>query len=431
MGRRRLSIDLTPLRSSRDFSLVFSASGISAIGSYLTFVSIPYQVFLLTHDPLLVGLIGVCELVPLLFMAFVGGALADYLDRRLLVIVGELAFTALTALLLVNTLLGRPQLWLLFLVAGLSTAIDGLQRPALDAVIPRLVVPEQIPAAGALNSLRMNVASLAGPALAGVLLQSVGLASVYAIDLGTFAISLTCLAFVRRVPPPPAPQRPSLRSVAEGLRYARRRPELLGTYLVDINAMFFGMPQALYPFVADRLGGPAVLGLLYAAPSAGSLLATVTSGWSGRVHRHGLAVILAAGGWGLAIIGFGFADTLWLALLMLVIAGASDMVSGLFRSIIWNQTIPDHLRGRLAGIEMLSYSSGPTLGNLESGVVARFAGVGGSIVWGGVLCVVGTVVLAAILPEFRRYDGEHGLARKVAEDEAWAAQAALAPAPGL
>ena len=429
MGKRRLSIDLTPLRSSRDFRLVFTASGVSAIGSYLTFVSIPYQVFLLSHDPLLVGLIGLCELVPLLFMAFIGGALADYLDRRLLVVVGELLFAALTGVLLINSLAGRPQMWLLFVVAGLSTTIDGIQRPALDAVVPRLVVPEQIPAAGALNSLRMNVAALAGPALAGVLLQGVGLAWVYAIDMATFAVSLTCLAFVRRVPPPPAPDRPSLRSVLTGLRYAVNRKELLGTYLVDINAMFFGMPQALYPFVADRLGGPAVLGLLYAAPSAGSLVATVTSGWSARVRRHGMAVILAAGAWGVAIVGFGFANSLWLAVLTLALAGAADMVSGLFRGIIWNQTIPDHLRGRLAGIEMLSYTSGPTLGNLESGVVARFAGVGGSIVWGGVLCVAGTVALAALLPEFRRYDGEHGLARKIAEDEAWAAQAATATAP--
>ena len=428
MGKRRLSIDLTPLRSSRDFRLVFTASGVSAIGSYLTFVSIPYQVFLLSHDPLLVGLIGLCELVPLLFMAFIGGALADYLDRRLLVVVGEILFAALTGVLLINSLAGRPQMWLLFVVAGLSTTIDGIQRPALDAVVPRLVVPEQIPAAGALNSLRMNVAALAGPALAGVLLQGVGLAWVYAIDMATFAVSLTCLAFVRRVPPPPAPDRPSLRSVVTGLRYAVNRKELLGTYLVDINAMFFGMPQALYPFVADRLGGPAVLGLLYAAPSAGSLVATVTSGWSARVRRHGMAVILAAGAWGVAIVGFGFANSLWLAVLTLALAGAADMVSGLFRGIIWNQTIPDHLRGRLAGIEMLSYTSGPTLGNLESGVVARFAGVGGSIVWGGVLCVAGTVALAALLPEFRRYDGEHGLARKIAEDEAWAAQAAT-PAP--
>jgi MFS family permease len=416
-------MDLSPLRTSRDFTLVFTGAGVSMLGSFITYISIPYQVYVLTGDPLLVGLLGVCELVPLLLMAFVGGALADYVDRRRLIILGELAFTALTGVLMINALLGEPQLWLLFVVAALSTAIDGLQRPALDAIIPRLVDPLQIPAASALNSLRMNIASLGGPAIAGILLSQVDLAWVYGIDLATFAVSLACLAFMKSVPPPPAPERPSLKSVVTGLRYARSRPELLGTYLVDINAMFFGMPMALYPFVAERLGGPAVLGLLYAAPSAGSLLATLTSRWTGRIHRHGLAVVLAAAAWGVAIIGFGFSQTLWVALVCLVIAGGSDMISGVFRSTIWNQTIPDHLRGRLAGIEMLSYSIGPTLGNLESGVVARFAGVGGSIVWGGVLCVAGTAALAAALPKFLRYDGREGLARKIAEDEAWASRA--------
>jgi MFS family permease len=421
----RLGLDLAPLRSSRDFRLVFTGAGVSAIGSYLTYISIPYQVYLLTHDPLLVGLLGLCEIVPLLFMAFVGGTLADYVDRRRLVILGELAFTALTGVLLVNALLGQPQLWIMFVVAALTTAIDGLQRPALDAIVPRLVAPTQIPAASVLNTLRMNVASLAGPALGGVLLATLPLAWVYAIDLGTFVVSLACLGGVRAVPPPPAVDRPSLRSIGTGLRYAARRPELLGTYLVDINAMFFGMAQSLYPFVAARLGGPAVLGLLYAAPSAGSLLATLFSSWTGQVHRHGLAVVLAAGAWGLATVGFGLSASLWLAVTCLVLAGAADMISGIFRSVIWNQTIPDHLRGRLAGIEMLSYTIGPTLGNARAGAAARLAGVGGSIVWGGVACVAGTLALAASLPALLRYDGRDGLARKIAEDEAWAASAAF------
>ena len=450
MRVRHLALDLTPLRTSRDFRLVFTGSGVSALGSFITYITIPFQVAELTNSPLLVGLLGLCELVPLLFMAFLGGALADYLDRRRLIIYGEVAFTLLTGVLLVNSLSGEPHLWVLFVVAGLTTAVDGIQRPAMESLIPRLVAPEQLPATSVLNSLRMNVASLAGPALAGVLLASVGTTWVYAIDLATFAVSLVCLVFVRTVPPPPAAERPSLRSVVAGLRYARSRPELLGTYLVDINATFFGMPQALYPFVAMKLGGPAVLGLLYAAPSAGALLATLTSGWTGRVHRHGLMVVLAAGVWGVAVAGFGLAafgpsaltlglagdgdgytGILWLALLLLVIAGGADMISGVFRSVIWNQTIPDRLRGRLAGIEMLSYSIGPTLGNVESGIAARFAGTGGSIFLGGILCVVGTGALAAALPQFLRYDGRAGLARKIAEDEAWAARAAGNALPEL
>ncbi|WBB77878.1 MFS transporter [Micromonospora sp. WMMD882] len=420
---RRTALDLTPLRTSRDYRLVFTAAGVSGFGSFITYVTLPYQVYQMTGDPLLVGLIGVCELVPLLVMAFVGGALADYLDRRALVLGGEIGFTLLCGALLVNSLGDRPQLWLLYLVAAFTAALDGLQRPAMEGLTPRIVPPDQIPAASALNSLRMQIAQLGGPGLAGVLIASVDLAWVYAVDLATFAFSLVCLAMVRAVPPPPAADRPSLRSVVTGLRYARSRPELLGTYLVDINAMFFGMPQALYPFMAERLGGPAVLGLLYAAPAVGSLVATVGSGWTARVHRHGLMVVLAAGGWGLAIVAVGLTRSLWLALFFLALAGAADMISGLFRMIIWNQTIPDHLRGRLAGIELLSYSTGPLLGQLRSGLAARWMGVHGAIVSGGVLCVVGTVALAALLPAFVRYDGRDGLARKQAEDAARAATA--------
>jgi MFS family permease len=366
-------------------------------------------------------------------MSFVGGALADYLDRRRLAFAAELAFALLTAALLINVVLGNVQLWLLFVVAGLTAAVDSIQRPALDALVPRLVEPALIPAANALSSLRMNIAALAGPAAAGLLLASVGAGWAYAVDLVSFVVSLVCLARLRPVPPPPAPDRPSLRSMMTGVRYALSRQELLGTYVVDINAMFFGMPQALYPFVAAKLGGPAVLGLLYAAPSLGATLATITSGWVGRVHRHGLGVVFAAAGWGVAIAGFGgavmAADQLGVALALglslagLVAAGGADMVSGLFRSTIWDQTVPDHLRGRLAGIEMISYSSGPTLGNLESGLATRFVGLGGSILWGGVAGVVGTAALAALLPKFVRYDGRDGMAHKQAADVAWAAAA--------
>ncbi|MFB6395030.1 MFS transporter [Polymorphospora lycopeni] len=426
---RRVALDVTPLKTSRDYRFQFAASGISAFGAFIAYVTIPYQVFLITDDPLLVGLIGVFELVPLLFMAFVGGALADYLDRRLIVIGGEVAFTALCGVLLLNSLSDEPHLWLLYLVAALTAAVDGVQRPAMESLTPRLVKPEEIPAASSLNALRMQVAQLGGPGVAGILIASVDLTWVYAITMGTLAVSLVFLTLIRAVPPPPDADRPSLRSVVTGLRYARSRPELLGTYLVDINAMFFGMPQALYPFMAEKFGGPAVLGLLYAAPAVGSLVATVSSGWTRYVHRHGLMVVLAAGAWGLAIIGFGVVDTLWLAVLFLALAGAADMISGLFRMIIWNQTIPDHLRGRLAGIEMLSYTTGPLLGQLRSGLSARWLGINGSIVSGGVLCVLGTVALAALMPSFLRYDGREGRARKEAEDAAWAAKAGSGPAP--
>lgn len=415
-------MDLSPLKRYRDFRLLFTASAISGFGSFITYITIPFQVSKITDSPLMVGLLGVCELVPLLFMSFVGGALADYLDRRVLVVGGELAQMTLTGVLLLNAVLGEPQLWLLFVIAATSAAIDGIQRPAMEGLIPRLVDAADIPAASALNSLRMQVASLVGPTIAGLLIAvfgaGAGLGWVYGIDLATFAVGLACLSFMKAVPPPEAADRPSLRSVVDGLRYARNRPELMGTYLVDINAMFFGMPQALFPFLAERYGGPAVLGLLYAAPSVGSMLATVTSGWAKRIHRHGIAVLLASGAWGLGIVVFGLAHSLWLALAGLVFAGAADMISGLFRMTMWNQTIPDYLRGRLAGIEMVSYTTGPLLGGVRSGGMARYVGIGGSVVWGGVLCIAGAVALAAALPRFVAYDGRDGLARKEADEAA-------------
>ncbi|WP_229071867.1 MFS transporter [Actinoplanes sp. DH11] len=423
--RKRLGLDLTPLRTSRDFRFVFIGGVVTSFGSFISYVTIPYQVAKLTDDPLMVGLIGVCELAPILFMAFVGGALADYIDRRLLVRGAELALAAICGILLINSLSDEPHLWLLYVAAFLTATVASVQRPALDAMVPRLVKPDELPATMSLQSLGAQFAQLLGMPLAGILLASFDLAWVYAFDLLTFVVSLICLTLVRAVPPPPAADRPSFSSVVTGLRYARSRPELLGTYLVDINAMFFGMPSALYPFLANKLGGPGVLGLLYAAPAVGSLIATLGSGWTARVHRHGLMVLVAAAFWGVGIIGVGLSGTLWLTLFCLAFAGAADMISGIFRMIMWNQTIPDHLRGRLAGIEMLSYTTGPLAGQLRSGLMARTSlGISGSIWVGGVLCVAGSIALAAALPKLVRYNGKDGMALKKAADEEWAAAAA-------
>jgi MFS family permease len=421
-GRRRglvgaLTVDTRPLRVSRDFRLLFAGQAISFFGSMMSFVVLPWQMYQLTGSSLAVGLLGVAEFIPILVMAFIGGALADYVDRRRMVRLTELLLAAGSGVLIFNALLPRPRVWVLFACAAAFAALSGLQRPSLEALVPRLVPPELLPAASALNSLGRNVGSIAGPALGGLLAATLGPAPAYAIDLGTFIVSLIALWQMRAVPPPSGADRPSLRSIVEGLRYARSRPELLGTYLVDMNAMFFGMPMALFPAVAAEFGSASV-GLLYSAPSVGALLATLTSGWTGRVHRHGLAVMIAAAVWGLAVVCFGLADRLWLALLFLALAGAADMVSGLFRMTIWNQTIPDHLRGRLAGIEMVSYTTGPLLGNAESGLVASLFSVQVSIISGGVLCVAGTGLLALILPVFLRYDGRDGLARKQREEAA-------------
>jgi MFS family permease len=370
----------------------------------VTFVAVPFQVFELTGSSLAVGLIALAELVPILFMAFVGGALADAVDRRRMVVLSEVGMMLSAGVLLANSLLAEPKLWVLFVVAGVDAAVYGIQRPSLEALTPRLVERDELAAASALASFRMNFGALAGPALAGGLIAAIGLPATYGFDVATYAVSLVFLLRMRAVPPPPEADRPSLRGIVDGLRYAGRRPELLGTYFVDMAAMFFGIPEALFPAFAKELGGgPGALGLLYAAPAAGALLASVTSGWVGRVRRHGLAVILAATVWGVTVVGFGLATSLVLALVLLALAGFADMVSGIFRITIWNETIPDHLRGRLAGIEMVSYTSGPLLGNVEAGVVASFAGIRASAVSGGVLCVLSVGALAAALPGFRRY----------------------------
>jgi len=398
------TIDFGPLRRRRDFRLLFIGQAVSLFGSEITFVALPYQAYHLTGSSLVVGLLSLAELVPLLGAAFIGGALADAFDRRRMMQLTELSFAAASLVLVANALLPHPHLWVLFAVSVVQATLNGLQRPSLDALTPRLVERDELMAAGALTSFRMTLGGIAGPALGGVLLATVGLATTYAVDTATFVVSLAALRMMRAVPPPPEAEPPSLRRIAEGLRYAGSRQELMGTYIVDIVAMFFGMPMALFPAAATHLGGPGVLGLLYAAPAAGSLLATVTSGWTAHVHRHGAAVCVAAAVWGAGIVVFGLAPGLGLALAGLVLAGAADMISGIFRTVIWNQTIPDHLRGRLAGIEQVSYSTGPLLGNVESGVVASLASLRASIVSGGVLCIAGVAVAALALPAFWRYD---------------------------
>jgi len=400
----RATIDFGPLRRRRDFRLLFIGQAVSLFGSEITFVALPYQAYHLTGSSLVVGLLGLAELVPLLGAAFIGGALADAFDRRRMMQLTELSFALASLVLVANALLPHPHVWVLFAVSVVQATLSGLQRPSLDALTPRLVERGELMAAGALTSFRMTLGGIAGPALGGVLLATVGLATTYAVDTATFVVSLAALRMMRAVPPPPEAEPPSLRRIAEGLRYAGSRQELMGTYIVDIVAMFFGMPMALFPAAATHLGGPGVLGLLYAAPAVGSLLATVTSGWTAHVHRHGAAVCVAAAVWGAGIVVFGLAPGLGLALAGLVLAGAADMISGIFRTVIWNQTIPDHLRGRLAGIEQVSYSTGPLLGNVESGVVASLASLRAAIVSGGVLCIAGVAVAALALPAFWRYD---------------------------
>jgi MFS family permease len=407
-----LAVDFGLLRRRRDFSLLLVGQTVSEAGSMVTFVAVPFQTYELTGSSLAVGLLGVAEFVPIIALALVGRALADAFDRRRLVQIAEIGAAVAAGALLANAALPHPHVWPLYVCSAFLAAFTALRRPPLDALVPRLVERDEIKAAAALQFALHNAATISGPALGGVIIAAAGLSVTYLVDLLSFAGSLVVLTMMRTPPPPAEAEAPSLRTIGEGVRYARSRHELVGTYLVDMNAMFFGMPMALFPAIAKRYGGAEVLGLLYAAPAAGSIVVTLTSGWAARVHRHGRAVAFGAAAWGVAIVAFGLADALWLALACLAVAGGMDTISGIFRSAIWNETIPDRLRGRLAGVEMISWSSGPLLGDAEAGLLAALAGVRFSVISGGIACVAGTAALAAALPGFWAYDSRGAVAQR-------------------
>jgi MFS family permease len=402
--------DLALLRRRRDLRLMIGGYAVSLLGGELTQVALFVQVFALTDSSLAVGLLGAAEFVPIVALALIGGALADAFDRRRLIFGAELASAFISIALLVNALLPSPRLWLLYLAAAAFRAAQAVLRPPLDALLPRLVERDELKAASAISWSMSSLAQIAGPALAGVVIAASSVAAAYAVDIASFVISLTCFAVMRTPPPPADADRPSLRGVVEGLRYAGSRQELLGSYVIDMNAMFFGMPFALFPAFAERYGGTSVVGLLWAAPAVGGIAAMLTSGWSARVHHNGRAITLAAAGWGVGIVGFGLAQSLWLALLMLVVAGAGDGVSGIFRGALWNETIPDEMRGRLAGVEMISWSSGPLLGNARAGASASLFGLRWAVFGGGALVVAGSVMLALALPRFWNYDSRSSAA---------------------
>ncbi|MGW1542682.1 MFS transporter [Streptomyces sp. NPDC002309] len=403
-GFRAFLPDLAPWRSSPDFRRLWVSGLITNFGSFLTFVALPVQIKELTGSAAAVGAIGAVELVPLVVFGLYGGALADAWDKRKLILWTEAGLGLLCVVLLVNASLPDPAIWPLYVVAALSSALVSVQRPALDALTPRIVAHEHLPAAASLNALRWQVGGIAGPALAGVVVAYAGLAWAYALDLVTFVASVVLALGLAASPASHEAAKPSLSSIAEGARYAWSRKELLGTYTVDLAAMFLAMPLAVLPFLADELRAEWSLGLMYAAIPAGSLVVGLTSGWTSRVHRHGRMVVLAAAGWGVAMAAAGIAGNVWLVLLCLALGGACDMVSGIFRASMWNQTIPDELRGRLAGIELLSYSVGPQLGQVRAGGMAAWAGVRASVWSGGLLCAGAVGLLALCLPKLMTYD---------------------------
>lgn len=401
---RQYAIDLSPLRKYRDFRLLWSAGFFSYFGSMITFVALPFQVKELTNSYWAVGLIGAVEIIPLIIFGLYGGVLADYVDRKKMIWLTEFGTLIATAVLFLNSLRDEPSVILLFIIAAIFAALSGLKRPSQDAILPRLVNHEDLPSASALMSLRWQFGGIVGPSAGGIIIATYGAGTGYLIDCLTFIISLTLLWRVRSVPPLSKSTPPSVAALMEGIKYAYTRKDLLGTYVVDLAAMFLAMPMALFPFWADALGAPYALGFFYSSITIGAAVVTLASGWMRNYPHHGRAVVFGALGWGVAIVVAGTSDSLPVVIGSLVVAGAFDQVSALFRGFIWNQSIPDELRGRLAGIEMLSYLLGPLGGQARAGGMAAMTSLRTSIVGGGLLCIGFVAAIAAVMPKFRNYD---------------------------
>ena len=398
---------MAPLRESPTFRWFWLGQAAKDVGGGVVQVALPYQIYQLTGSTLAVAALSFVELVPLVTLTLLGGALADAVDRRKLLIWTQVGMAVTGVGLVVNAAVSEPRVWACFVLAFFSASFFCLGIGGMRSITPRLVAPERLSAALVLESISGSFASVAGPAFAGILIGTIGLTSTYAIDLAAFVAGIASIVALPVIAPVADADRPSLRSIAEGFRYVRRQPVVLGFMLVDVNAMIFGMPMALFPAIAThKYGDPHLVGYLYAAPYAGALASSLLSGWIPHVRRQGLAVAVAASLWGIAIAAFGFADTLWLGLVLLALAGAADNISAVFRATIMLSATPESMRGRLTGIEFMQVASAPTLGNLESGVVASLTSLRFSIVSGGVLCVVGTLVVAALFPALIRYDAK-------------------------
>jgi MFS family permease len=383
--------------------LIFSGQLVSTLGTQLTAVAVPYQVFRMTHSSLDVGLASLAQLVPLIAASLIGGAVADAHDRRRVLMATEFLLALSSAGLAINGGLPQPALWPLFVFSAATGALAGFDRPAFNAAIPRLVPRGDLAAAYALWQVQFQIGIVVGPALAGLILAGGGLALVYWLDVASYIVSFASVSLLHPQPPSEGSTPASLKSVVEGLRYLKGRQVIQGVYLLDLNAMVFGMPRALFPALGLEVfnGGATAVGLLYAAPGAGALIGALTTGWVKSVRRQGRAVIIAVVIWGAAIAVFGLVDVLWVALVLLAVAGWADVVSAVFRNTILQLSVPDHLRGRLSAIQIAVVQGGPRLGDLESGIVADAFGTTFSVVSGGVACVVGALVLATALPGFR------------------------------
>ena len=400
------SVDLRPLRDSRDFRLLWLGQIVSMVGRQITVVAVPYQIFQTTHSALAVGMLGLVQVVPLIVFSLAGGALADRVDRRRLLLLTNTLLAGCSGLFLGGAVAGNPPLAFLYAVAATGAAVSAFDQPARAATIPRMVRPDQLAAALALNFGLFMTTLVAGPAVGGLVIARLGLAAAYLVDVVTFAAAIAAVALISPQPPTGARRESPLQAIRSGLSYARRQPVVLAGFAIDLDAMVFGMPRALFPVLAATTfhTGPGGLGLLYAAPGAGAVVAAALStGWVGRVHAQGQVVVVSVAVWGAAILGFGLTASLPLALALLAMAGAADSVSAVCRTTMLQTVTVDEYRGRMSATYSMVVVGGPYIGDVEAGAVAQGFGARASVVSGGVLCVLGAGLVAATLPVLWRY----------------------------
>jgi MFS family permease len=406
MADRRIFVDLSPLRRFPSFRRLWLGQLVSQLGSMLTSVAVPYQVYRLTGSSFAVGMVSLVQLGPLLIGSLLGGSVADAFDRRKILLGSQLSLAACSTGLALNATGGRPALWPLFVLPAISAGFSGMDSSTRTAAMVSLVEPEALVSANALRQLLQTVSLVAGPAVAGLILARFGAVAVYWSDVASFAVAMVSVFGLPSLRPGGGGTRAGLQSMVEGLRYLKGRQAVQGTFVVDLDAMIFGMPRALFPAMGIGVfhGGATAVGFLYAAPGAGALLGALFTGWAARVRRQGRAVLVAVALWGLAIAGFGLVSWLPVALVLLALAGAADIVSAVFRGTILQLETPDRLGGRLFAIQIAVVTGGPRLGDAEAGLVAALAGVRASVVSGGLACVAGALLLGRLLPGFTNYE---------------------------
>jgi MFS family permease len=402
------ALDTRPLRIPA-FRRQIMGQGTSFIGSMLTQVAVPVQVYDLSHSSLQVGLVGLVGFVPLLIFGLYGGAIADVVDRRTLYLISSVGVWAVTVGLFLQTLAQLGSVPLILALMAVQSALFGVSSAARGAIIPRIVDNDLVPAANTLTFTVGNVGQVLGPLIAGVLVtRNHGFEYAYGTDAILFTLALYAAVRLPHIPPDGGATKAGFRSVFEGLSFIAARPVLLMSFGVDIVAMVFAMPRALYPQVAaERWGGQ--VGPLYAAIAIGAVVAGLSSGWIGRVRRQGVALTGAIVGWGICVAASGLAHQLWLAVALLAVAGAADLVSAVYRQTILQTYAPDEMRGRMQGVFVVVVAGGPRLGDLRAGATAAVSTVTISWVGGGLVCVVLVVIAAIAVRPFWRYDASAAL----------------------